>query len=224
MKYILIALCLVLSTSAFSQPPQVQLKFCPLALVDDVSFPTIQAGVEYRLSNTMSWYNELGVKYRESYMNKTDTTFINPRGFKLKTELRYYFPATSRRKLKNVYLAVNAFYTNDHHNTEVEFVNDSLNVETDVFAVKKNVLGLNLVIGSQRKMLSKRVGWDFYCGFGFRYRMIKTENQEFNKDYYSIATPVDVNIPSIKNEIDANGGNTFAANITGGIRLIYLLK
>ncbi|MBV4358399.1 DUF3575 domain-containing protein [Pinibacter aurantiacus] len=222
MKYIQIVLCLILSTSAFSQKP-IQLKFCPLALVDDVSFPTIQAGVEYRLSNTMSWYNELGVKYRESYINKTDTTFINPRGFKLKTELRYYFPATKQRRLKNAYLAVNAFYTNDHHNTQVEYVVDSLKEATDVFAVKKNVLGLNLVFG-QQKMLSRRFGWDFYCGVGFRYRMIKTENQEFNKDYYSIITPVDVNIPSLKEEIDANGGNTFAPNITAGIRLIYVLK
>lgn len=78
MKQSFALLSLVLSLHAHSQKANVLIKFSPPALIDIVSFPTIQGGVEFKLSDRLSWYHELGIKYFEPY--KPDTNFIHSYG------------------------------------------------------------------------------------------------------------------------------------------------
>jgi hypothetical protein len=53
---------LLLPYTIFSQSGKVIAKFCPLGLADEVSFPTIQGGLEIGLTKRIAWYNELNIE------------------------------------------------------------------------------------------------------------------------------------------------------------------
>lgn len=195
------------------------IKFCPLALMDEISFPTIQGGIEFKLSNNITWYNEIGIKYKNSYIDSKDSGFIKSAGFKLKTEIRYYFERENNLSFDGYYFAANAFFIKDHHNSEIGYRADSA-IRTDAFGVKKNVYGVNLVFG-QQSTIAKRFLVDLYCGLGIRYRSIRTNNEEYNKATDVIIRPIDINIPAMRLGVDANGGNSTVANLTMGIRICY---
>jgi len=60
------------------------------SLIDVTSFPTVQFSVEKRLSRYFSLSAEAGYQlYTYKY---TDTTFLDPQGFKVNLECRYYIP------------------------------------------------------------------------------------------------------------------------------------
>lgn len=108
------------SMSAFSQKHKPEIKLCPLCLVDEFSYPTVQAGIHFYLTKELSWYNEIGIKYRNGYYETADTSFIGFGGFKIKTELRYYI-ATNDERSKNTYIALNGFFNRHTHNTETAY-------------------------------------------------------------------------------------------------------
>jgi hypothetical protein len=121
MKRILLFISASLALTAQAQQDKFILKLNPLALADVINFPTIQAGVETRLSPHIGWYNELGIRYINYYFRRADTNFLASRGFKAKTEIRYYFRNNDVKKPPGVlsdvyYVAVNAFYIKDVHN------------------------------------------------------------------------------------------------------------
>jgi len=196
------------------------IKFCPLALIDAISFPTIQGGIEFKLSKNITWYNEIGIKYLKSYIDNKDSSFIKSGGFKLKTEIRYYFERENNLSFDGYYFALNAFFIKDHHNSEIGYRADSATTRIDAFGVRKNVYGVNLVFG-QQSTVAKRFLVDLYCGLGIRYRSIRTNNEEYNKATDEIISPIDLNIPSMRLETDANGGNSIVPNLTMGIRICY---
>ena len=208
------------SFSAIAKPRAVTIKFCPLAMADDVSFPTIQIGIEYRFSEKISWYNEFGIKYRKSYYEKTDTSFISSRGFKAKTEVRYYIKKRNR-KAWGFYGGINGFFTRDYHNTQIHYHhNNDTTLMTDVFAVKKDVFGGNFVFGFQRN-LSKKVGVDVYGGLGIRFRNVIPYNQEYNRNTDNYIYGRDMQISNFRQQTDVNGGFSTTLNITWGVRLCY---
>ena len=84
MKTVFSFLFFAFSVSAFSQKQKPEIKFCPLCLVDEFSFPTVQGGIEFYLTEKLSWYNKIGIKYRKGYYETADTNFIGSRGFKIK--------------------------------------------------------------------------------------------------------------------------------------------
>jgi hypothetical protein len=57
LKFLFTLSLFLLSLTAFSQPGRVTIRICPLALTDEISFPTIQGGVELGLSKKLAWYN-----------------------------------------------------------------------------------------------------------------------------------------------------------------------
>ena len=218
---VLLAACCI---NGYSQDGNVSIKFCPLALADFVSFPTIQGGVEIKCSNRFTWYNEVGIKYADAYYNNTDTSFIKSSGFKLKTEVRYYFQRKYKTTFTGFYVAANAFFINDHHNAQIDYRstgNDST-INTDVFGVKKNVFGVNAVFGVQLKIY-KRFMFDAFAGVGIRYKHITTINEEYNKNVDAIISPIDLNIPAYIRGIDADGGSSVVPSITTGFRICYKL-
>src|SRR5207344_65339 len=128
----------------------------------------------------------------------------------LKTEIRYYFQNSRAYSFEGNYLAANIFFTKDNHNNQIDYYQngDTTRMLTDAFGVKKNVLGLNLVFGHQKK-LNKRFLIDIYCGLGIRFRSVNTVNQEYNKATdINAHQSIDLNIPTIRLDIDTEPGNS----------------
>lgn len=229
MKLTLALIALFCSLSVTAQ--KAVIKFCPPALIDIVGFPTVQMGLEYTLSKRVSWYNELGIKYFEP--QHPDTSFIGSKGFKVKTELRYYLRSkrarflaryTTARPMEGIYLAANAFYTYNTFNTQINYLQDTNRSvrKTDCFGVRKKVWGFNLVFGWQ-KSISKKALMDLYAGPGIRFRYITDINKEYNADRDVLMKSIDLNIRSTQDEINSKEGFSVAPNLTLGIRFCYRL-
>lgn len=223
MKLMLALITLLCSLTASAQ--KVILKFCPPALIDVVGFPTIQAGLEARLSSRWSWYNEVGVKYFEP--RQPDTSFVGSGGFKAKTELRYYLnhKRGSHRPIKPMdgkYLAANVFYTYNSFNTQTNYLTGNNNTEskTDCFGVRKTAWGANLAFGWQ-KSFSRRVFVDLYGGAGIRLRYVRDTHKEYDPDKDILIKSIDLNVRSIQDEVDSKDGFSIAPNLTLGVRLCY---
>ncbi len=223
MKTVLTFLFLIFYLGAFSQNQKPEIKFCPLCLVDEISFPTIQGGVEFYLTKKLRLYNEIGIKYRKGYYETTDTSFIGSKGFKIKTELRYYI-AEKEEHSKNTYIAINGFFNRDTHNTEIEYYyqGDSSKSRYDYFGVKKTVIGTNFLIGYE-KLIGNRFSYDLYAGMGVRFVGISTVNKEFDKEHDKLKQPVDVTIVGMRDRVDAYEKADNIFNLTLGIRLCYSL-
>jgi hypothetical protein len=193
------------------------LKFNTLALIDDVSFPAIQAGLETKLSEKWSWFNEAGIKYRRSLSESSDTIFTGTGGFKLKSELRHY--------LRNnvvpfgLYAGFNLFYTNDKHHTSVVYTrpNETIDRE-DIFAVRKQVYGFNFLAGAQKLWRSGLVT-DFYAGVGLRYRDYVVSHLEYNPRVDSVHSGPDYNFGAERINSEAEDRDGFMANFTIGLRM-----
>lgn len=212
----------LISFSVFGQNQRPILKFVPLSLIDDVSFPTMQAGVEFWLTERTSWYNEFGAKYRKGYYEKADTNFYASSGFKAKTEVRYYLKTNRNRNSNEYYVAANMFFTKDFHNTEINYYyqQDSGKLMADDFGVKKKVWGINLLAGRQLA-LGKAFLLDCYAGLGMRARNIITINEEFDYNRDKLISPHDLNVQGSRNEADAKSGKSVKPNLTLGLRLCF---
>ena len=216
---ILPAICLLIFANN-CESQNVSLKFSFLSLVDDPSFPTIQSGIEFKLSNKIGWYNEVGIKYRKSYYEMTDTNFTDSRGFKFKTEIRYHFTTNA-----DIYIGGNGFYTKDFHNTKALYFysNDSSLLMTDNFAAEKIVRGFNLIIGKQYQKWNK-IYFDLYAGLGVRFISIDQNNMEVDRDRDVLKRSPDWNIPDNRVWMDVNGGSSVLPNFSMGIRICYSFK
>lgn len=216
---IITAICLLFFTLN-CQSQNVLLKFSFLSLVDEPSFPTFQSGVEFKLSDKLGWYNEVGIKYRKSYYERADTNFTNSRGFKLKTEIRYYFGNKG-----GVYAGGNGFYTKDFHNTKALYYysNDSAALMTDNFAAEKIVRGVNLIVGKQYKKWNK-IYLDVYAGLGIRFLSTQQNNMEVDHNRDVLRRAPDLNIPDNRIWTDVKGGRSVLPNFSMGIRICYSFK
>ena len=229
MKRILLFISASLALTAQAQQDKFIVKLNPLALADVINFPTIQAGIETRLSPHISWYNELGIRYINYYFRRADTNFLASRGFKAKTEIRYYFKNSDKKGppavLKDVYyVAANAFFIKDVHNTSAPYYynKDSSQSRVDDFGVKKTIWGMNLIFGYQESM-GGRFLLDVYCGLGIRLRQVNTVNKEFDYTRDRLIMPIDYNVNAMTMETEAKGGFSVAPNVSIGLRICYRL-
>jgi len=195
------------------------IKISILSLVDEASFPTVQCGIELKLSRKISWYNEAGIKYRKSYYEVADTNFVNSNGYKLRSEIRYYF------KKNTLYVAGNGFYTKDFHNTEARYYysNDSTDLRIDNFSVKKNVSGFNLIIGRQSRAWN-RFCFEMYAGIGVRFVTVQQSNLEIDTKRDVLQRGPDLNIPDNRIWMDVKGGHSLLPNFSMGIQFCYTFK
>src|ERR1700722_20046848 len=190
-----------------SRPGKFAVTFCPLAALDGISFPTIQAGLEYKPGRHFSWYNEFGVEYKPGWVDPADTVIPHPHGLKAKVELRYYFRPEE-------YIALNGFMTSDAHNTGVPYY-DTLNpavavLRTSSLGVHKNVLGWNVLWG-WKEWLGGRFWIDCYIAVGVRFRYIRTVDDRLNSHDYIIQS-IDPSIPTMKARMDSQNGWSSAPN------------
>ena len=186
--------------------------------------PTLQAGAEIKLSKKIAWYNEAGIKYTKGFSDHyADTSFIKSKGYKLKSEIRYYFKSREPISLDGMYVAANVFYVKDFHNRAITYGNMSdTSHKIDNFGVKKNVFGFNLLFGYQKAM-TKKLCFEVYAGVGIRLRNINTVNEEYNKNTDYIFTATDPKVSEIGQSVDANAGSSVAPNFTLGLRLGFKL-
>lgn len=211
---ILISICtLLFSVNCLSQ--NTSLKISLLSLVDEPSFPTIQGGIEFSLSKKISWYNEAGIKYRKSYFEMADTSFVNSRGFKLKSEIRYYAKTSH-----DVYIGANVFYTKDFHNTAAGYfyAGDSSDYRVDNFSVKKIVKGFNVIAGKSYKAWG-RLNIEVYAGLGARFVSTENDNIEIDRTKDILRRSPDLNIPDNRIWVDVQAENLVLGNFSFGIRL-----
>ena len=212
--------------TGYAQEKSVIVKFCPPALYDFSSFPTIQAGIEYKFSKKMSWYNEIGVQYLVPGYQVVDTNFLCTRGYKFKSELRYYFGLSNKKHVGSYrfYAGANIFLTHQHYNSEIYYYphNDSLGT-VDGIGVKKDVLGFNILMGYQ-KPIGKKWFLDFYWGVGIRLRFFKTTDKQYVDGRDQLITPIEFNINSSQMQLEAAGGFSMAQNLTLGFRICYKIR
>jgi len=231
MKQIVIFSLLFISLKAYPQNQSYIIKLCLPALIDEFSFPTIQGGFEARLSDRFASYSEVGIKYRKGYYEGADTTFLKPYGFKVKTEVRYYF--AKKRKVDNTapaivnyykYVGFNVFCIRDVHNMSLTYYdkNDSTVEIGDNLGVKKSVFGFNFVFGLQ-KHLSKHFFYDFYFGVGYRFVFIHNVHQEYDPAKDGIHGPIDINLNSLIDRVNIIQGFNTYPNLTVGIRFCFQL-
>jgi len=223
MRYSTVLLTLLITVTSYAQKDKLSITFCPLAAADVISFQTIQGGIEYRFTPTFSWYNELGVEFMPSSVDRPDSVILRPHGIKVKTEFRYFFHPGRYSRLR-LYVAGNAFLTSDVHNLGIEYAynGNTDSIRSDAFGVKKLVWGLNAVFGMQREM-GKRWTWDFYAGVGIQLRYITTVGEHFVYGRDDLITSIDANIADIRAAAEAKGGFSVWPNVTAGIRLCYRL-
>lgn len=215
---ILIGICtLLLVVNCLSQ--NTSLKVSLLSLVDEPSFPTIQGGIEFSLSKKISWYNEAGVKYRKSYYEMADTSFVASRGFKLKSEIRYYL-----KNRHDVYIGTNGFYTKDFHNTEAGYfyAGDSSDYRVDNFSVRKTVKGFNVIAGKSYKTWG-RCNIEIYAGVGIRFVSVENDNIEIYYTKDVLRRSPDLTIPDNRVWVDVQGEEKTLPNFSLGVRLSFSL-
>lgn len=235
--------CLLITYSGFAQVPlkfrrsskpyktydsRLLFKIAPLALIDEIEFPAIQGGLEVSLSKKMSWYNEFGFRYRTALYESDDTNFVARRGYRIKSEVRYYFKDPDSKiagRLTGYYLAANLFYMKNvdskhvayyyHHDTSV-FISDD-------FGMTKKVWGGNFIVGNQM-YLGKRFLFECYGGLGLRFRDIVTVGREFDHErdteyrgHYWRFTDLSGGRPELKD------GKSATINISIGVRFAYRL-
>ena len=195
------------------------LKISLLSLVDEPGFPTIQGGIEFSLGKKISWYNEAGVKYRKSYYDMADTSFVDSRGFKLKSETRYYL-----KNRHNVYIGINGFYTKDFHNTEAGYfyTGNSSDYRIDNFSVRKIVKGLNVIAGKSYKTW-RRSNIEIYGGAGIRFVSVENDNIEIDHTKDVLRRSPDLNIPDNRIWIDVQGEKMVLPNFSLGVRFSFSL-
>jgi hypothetical protein len=217
MRILMVICTLLFSVKCLSQ--NTSLKISLLSLVDEPSFPTIQGGIEFSLGKKISWYNEAGVKYRKSYYDMADTSFVDPRGFKLKSEVRYYL-----KNRHNVYIGANGFYTKDFHNTEAGYfyTGDRSDYREDNFSVRKIVKGLNVIAGKSYKTWG-RSNIEIYGGVGIRFVSVENDNIEIDHTKDVLRRSPDLNIPDNRIWVDVQGEKMVLPNFSLGVRLSFSL-
>jgi hypothetical protein len=227
MKIYLSVFLILISVAVYSQDEKHCIKISPFSAADDFSFPTIMGGFETRLSQRLSWYSEIGIKYRKGYFEKADTSFINPYGFKAKTEIRYYFPKSYgveeiRTILNGLYVGANIFYIMESRNSQITFHpgGDTSIIRSDGFVVNKSVIGLNLIAGLQKK-LSRHFLIDLYAGIGYRFRIVHDSHLEYDPAKDILIKPAGLTVQGYRNDIDVNSGVSSTPGASMGLRIGY---
>jgi hypothetical protein len=209
----------------FGQYEKQNIQFCPLSLFDEFTFPAVQGGYERSLSQRFSIYNEIGIRYRRGFFDKADTIFIKNFGFRLKSEVRYYFPRAFglegvKTVLNGLYVAANIFYVMNNHNSEISYHPSGNNtlLAYDDFIVRRNETGINLLFGLQKK-LPNHFLIDIYAGGGYRMRIINNSNLKYNSGIDILKKPSGFDINGFRNAIELKTGTSFSPSLTLGLRL-----
>ena len=222
-----LVILVMISGFSFGQYEKQNIQFCPLSLVDDFTFPAVQGGYERSLSQRFSIYNEIGIRYRQGFLDRADTLFIKNSGFRVKSEVRYYFPRSFGNEgvktvLHGLYIAVNIFYVMNNHSSEISYHPSGNNtlLAYDNFSVRRNETGINLLLGLQKKLINHFL-INIYAGGGYRMRIINNSQLKYDSGTDILNKPSRFDINGFRNDIDLKSGTSFSPSLTLGLRLGY---
>ncbi len=165
----LLTICNAYGQSESDQKSKLSLKFAPLSLIDFYSGSSYRGGVEIDLTKHFSIYQECG-GYFKKFNGQTNT-----KGYVLKSELRYYLSSTDP-----LYLSIEYFYKRQNYN-----YGDSIYFPTQynvAYNVDKYVTAFTLKSGSLI-LLNKYFYIDIFGGLGIRYKNIRTNLSESEKEH-----------------------------------------
>ena len=228
MKCKLIIFFLVISNLSFAQKihnntTTLIFKVNVTSFIDVFSFPTVQFSVEKKLSRYFSLSSEVG--YQLYTFKYADTTFLNPEGFKVNFECRYYIPEFRKsiglnQPLEGIYLGLRPFYRQNQYNAYIPFQtkSDSVNWNNDDFGVKNKTYGLFFILGFQ-KSVSRKLIFDFFSGLDVEKRIVANSDLQYNKYSGDIMGGTDFMRFLWKFNLSESSG--LWANISFGFRIGY---
>jgi hypothetical protein len=143
-------------------------KIAPLSLLDIYSGMSPRIGVEYKIKNSYTIYNEIG-----SYIPNVNSN-TNNKGILTKIELKYYF---YEPKLKvNKYISGELFYKHQSFNSYDTIQINSIKYFKD-YHVSKDVGCITIKYGVLVQYKYKIV-LDYFIGLGYRYKNSKSSLTE----------------------------------------------
>lgn len=183
------------------------LKIAPFSLLDIYSGMSARIGIEYKIVNTLSLYNEFG-----TYISGPNS-LLNNQGMLSKIELKKYFFQVEQHT--GNYLSVELFYKHQKFN-----LIDSISLNTKYekeYKVLKDVACFTIKYG-KLSVYMKRLIVDAFVGVGLRYK-VATNNltKEENKNIVPIG---DYHF----NLFVGKAGKFFYPNFDLGIKIGYVIK
>jgi hypothetical protein len=193
------------------------------SLIDLVTFPTVQFSLEKKLSRFSSISPEAG--YQLYGFRHSDTTFLNPQGFKVNLEFRYYIPKFLKGiginpTLEGIYLGFRPFYRQNQYTAYIPFqtMTDPVGISEDNFGVKNRTFGIFCLIGFQRSITDKLL-FDFYSGLGAMKRRVENTDLQYNKDSGDYLRGTD--LMKFIDKLNLNESSGIWGDVTVGFRIGY---
>lgn len=148
------------------------LKIAPLSFLDIYSGMSPRLGVEYKVKNNISFYNEIG-----TYIPNVNSITHNKGGL-TKFEIKYYLDYLNSKG--NQYISAELFYK--HQSFQIyDTINISSTKYLKDYSVTKDVTCFTIKYGMLREY-KYRVFLDYFIGIGLRYKIAKSSltNEENN--------------------------------------------
>lgn len=194
------------------------------SLIDIFSFPSIQLSVEKQVSDYISLSAEGG--YQLYTFSRSDTSFLNPAGFKSNIEFRYYLTQFITTRLSNKigrpYAGLRPFFWQTRYNASISFKTkpESAQWLDDDFGVRNTTFGINFVFGFQ-KAVSERLLLDLHAGLGIMHRSVTNTDIQYVEDSGYVLAGTDlIKFFKVLNLSESSG---LSPNALFGFRLGYTI-
>jgi hypothetical protein len=232
MRILFFIVALLMANLSFSQNREFAVKLSLLPLVDAFGFPTANVGLENRLTDNLSWYNEFGVKIADSFLEVSAPNLPKSYGFKGLTELRYYisknYNIAGGNSFEGTYIGVNSYFSRVNYNGELVYTPNYANTTrlnrndaiSEVFRVHRNLFTSNILIG-QQAVISDHFLIDVFLGMGVRIKERQYTGKKYNPAIDKLEDTVDYTMQITRNSVETTIGQTVNVNYIFGIRLGY---
>ena len=175
------------------------------ALIDLITFPTLQFSVERKLGEQFSISAEYGFQPYTKFHNQ-DTAWGQETGSKYALEGRFYlhssfslakgfFSGKDIQAPEGWYLGLQFFHTNNHYTASQTYypVSDTTFISSleDYFSVDQQKTGGRIILGIQAKV-APRCYLDLYGGLGLKYKRIENGHREYDPGLHNAEDCIDL--------------------------------
>jgi len=218
MRILIIFLLGLISTISLGQNQsnensEISMKIDPLAFFPPYSGPSARIGIEYKIKENWSLFNEIGYYLplkNEEYAPK------NTNGYTAEIELKHYF--ANNDKTSGEYISAELFYKYHSYDTS-----DSISIYktrrylNENYSVSKNVEAFTIKYG-EMKVYSFGLIIDYYVGLGIRLKQSKNSLTDEENENIESSSDYGPNIFTNK------AGNFIYPNFSLGIKIGYRIK
>ena len=203
----------------FGQRTPVAATFSPLALLDDFRYPLIQGGFETPIKKGWSCFTEVGIKYRNSFMDGVDSAMVPSKGYRIKLELRHYSTKKNKENMQP-YWATGIELQKEQHNTGIQYYKmpDTVNRLGDEFGVFQSGWAFHVAYGLVHTW-SRHFCTDVYVGLSVRYRFNETIGLEYLPGKDRMIRSVDPSFADSRALADLATEGNWRPRLLAGIRL-----